>query len=177
MDSPNIAKRIEIASNIAIIGVGVLLAVFLVKNLFFSSKDTSMPNRLPVSGTKLQLADSSWAKYQQTVLLVLKEDCHFCSESAPFYQRLAQALASENEMQLVAVLPEEVGVGRAYLKKLDVSVNEIRQCSLDSLGVGGTPALIVTDSEGRVTSSWLGKLTPDKESEVMSRLKCKECGK
>ena len=58
-------------------------------------------------------------------------------ESAPFDQRLAQALASESE-QLVAVLPEEVGVGRAYLKKLDVSVNEIRQCPRDSLGVGGS---------------------------------------
>jgi hypothetical protein len=70
----------------------------------------------------------------------------------------------------VAVLPQDVSEGRKYLNELGVPINEVRQSTLESLGVGGTPTLILVDNKGAVTDSWVGKLPPDKESEVLGHL-------
>src|SRR5205085_12578264 len=47
------------------------------------------PKGSPV-GSTLSLAGMNWAKNKQTRLLVLRDGCHFCSDSAPFYQRLVK---------------------------------------------------------------------------------------
>jgi hypothetical protein len=46
----------------------------------------------------------------------------------------------------------------------------IRQAPPSSLGVQGTPTLLLVNKEGVITSSWRGKLPSEKELEVMARL-------
>jgi hypothetical protein len=41
---------------------------------------------------------------------------------------------------------------------------------LDSIRVGGTPTLILTNDKGEVTDFWVGKLAPDKEVELINKL-------
>lgn len=170
--SDNIFKKTELLANIAIIIVAVLLGGVLVKRYLLTSDD-AFDDRNSVSriaaGTKVSLPEIDWAKSDRTLLLVLSKGCHFCSESAPFYQRLVRDTDGRG-VQLVAVLPQDVNEGREYLNELGVTINEIKQSSLDSLGVGGTPTLILVNREGAVTDSWVGKLPPDKESEVLDRL-------
>jgi len=170
--SDNILKKTELLANIAIIIVAILLGGVLVKRYLLTS-DEAFDDRNSVSriaaGTKVSLPEIDWAKSDRTLLLVLSKGCHFCSESAPFYQRLVLDTDGRG-VQLVAVLPQDVNEGRQYLNELGVAINEIRQSPLDSLGVGGTPTLILVNREGVVTDSWVGKLPPDKESEVLDRL-------
>jgi thioredoxin-related protein len=173
-------KRIEVVANVAIIVAAVLLCVVLVKNYLtpnpVSLADVAVtrasnPNNRSSSniqpGTKLSLAGIDWAKNGQTLLLAISDKCHFCSESAPFYQRLTH---DHGKTHLVAVLPQEVQEGKGYLDNLSVKIDDVKQAPLSSMGVRGTPTLILVDSNGTTVKSWVGRLAPNQEAEVLSSL-------
>jgi thioredoxin-related protein len=167
-----LSKKIELAANLAIILVAILIGIVFVKNYLLSSPTPAPVNRdyrVPV-GTKVALPEIDWAQNKQTLLVVLQKGCHFCAESAPFYQRLAQETAAKSPVRLVAVLPQEVAEGKQYLSSLNVPINEVRQAKLDALGVQGTPTLILVNDKGEVVDSWVGKLPADKETEVIKRI-------
>jgi cell division inhibitor SulA len=95
-------------------------------------------------------------------------DVPFCSESAPFYQQLVKE--SGGNTRIVAVLPQTVSDGKDYLKRLGLSVDNVMQVQFGSLGVKGTPTLILVDSNGVVIDSWVGKLPNMEEAKVISRV-------
>jgi hypothetical protein len=72
---------------------------------------------------------------------------------------------------LIAVLPQPVDESRKYLKELGVVVDEVKQFRLDSMGVEGTPTLLMANSSGKVVDSWRGRLSAEKEADVLNRLK------
>ena len=74
-------------------------------------------------------------------------------------------------LQIVAALPQSTTAGKEYLQKLNVPVSEIKQVSFDEINVSGTPTLILLDNEGKVINYWVGKLPPEKEGEVLAKLK------
>jgi thioredoxin-related protein len=158
-------RKLELLANTAIILVVVLIAGALIRNHFMSTRQEAIAG-IPV-GSKISLPDIDWAKNDQTLILVLQKGCRFCKESAPFYQRLVRETAGYSNLQLVAALPNTVNDSKQYLSDLGISLNEVRQVSLSSLGVEGTPSLILVDRAGKVAASWVGQLPPDKEAEVL----------
>jgi hypothetical protein len=168
-----LTRSIELTTNIAIIIVAVLFSVVLIKNYLLpraapDAGASAPPPTIP-AGTKVSLPDVNWAANKRTLLMVLSDRCRFCTESADFYKKLAQERAKYNDMRIIAVLPQDVGAGQAYLNKLGVSVDEVKQSPLEVVGVKGTPTLILVDDKGVVTGSWVGKLPAEKEGEVLNR--------
>lgn len=174
----NLTKRIELLANIAIVVVAVILAVVLVQRyLLPNSRTDGAAERAQVKpGMKLSLPGVDWGKSDQTLLMVLSTTCHFCTESAPFYQRLAREKSGRGDVRLVAVLPQEVGEAQKYLNEHGISVDEVKQASLTSVSVRGTPTLIMVDRNGSVIEAWEGKLPGDKETEVLNRLRRERAG-
>ena len=165
-----LSKRIEILANAAIIVVAALLVAVLVKNyLLPSSTSNPILNQIQ-PGSKLVLPKLDWSKSDKTLLLALSDGCKFCTESAEFYRRLVEERAKRPDLRLVAVLPQEVDRGQNYLNSLNVAVDEVRQIPLSSVGVTGTPTLIMVNKSGIITNIWLGKLSLEKETEVFSQL-------
>jgi hypothetical protein len=167
------AKRIELVANLAIIVVATLLAVVLVRSYLLrrpSATQTTATSGIR-AGTNLSLPGVDWSANGQTLVMALSTQCHFCTESAPFYQRLAQERAKNPNLRLIAVFPQATPEGQEYLKGLGVNVDDVRQSKLESLGVSGTPTLIMANNQGIVEDSWRGRLTGDKEAEVLRRLK------
>lgn len=182
----SLAKWVELSANVAVIIVAVLFSAVLVRHYFLTNTRTDItPEQPPFSspqssavvqpGTELSLQGINWAEGEQTLLLALSAKCHYCTESADFYKRLAEA--RRGNTRLVAVLPQELGEGQEYLKKLGVEVDGVKQSSLASVGVRGTPTLILVDRRGQVIESWAGKLPPDQEAEVLSRLQGERAGR
>jgi hypothetical protein len=62
-----------------------------------------VPAHRDFRGTKVNLPGVDWAQNEQPLLLVLDEKCRFCTESAPFYQRLIQAISTNSKLRLVSV--------------------------------------------------------------------------
>lgn len=167
-------KRVELLANIAIVFVAVLLGVVLVKQLLLDKTPqparAASPRRELSRGDKVPLAGVDWAKNSHTLLLVLQKGCRFCTESAPFYQHLVKETSARSDIKLVAVLPQPVDEGKQYLKEIGVDIADVRQVSPDQVNVGGTPTLILVNNDGVATDVWAGKLTPDTESKVLSKL-------
>lgn len=168
--SASITKKIELAANVAIILVAVILGYVLVRQFVFPPAPAPPAQiKTPEAGTKVTLADTDFSQTDKTLILALKKGCKFCSESAPFYQKLVQA-ANEKGVRLIAAFPHSVEEGQGYLKELNVPITELKQADFTALSVGGTPTLILADKNGEIKKAWLGKLAPDKETEVINSL-------
>jgi thiol-disulfide isomerase/thioredoxin len=178
-----VIRKLEILANICVVITSVVLCSVLIKKYVLSSTKPETPveavqSKPPASnasrrpsiqaGTKITLPGIDWSKSARTVVLALSTTCHFCSESAPFYQKLQQQ--KPNSVRLVAVLPEPVEDGRNYLNKLGVSVSDIVQSSLASVGVSGTPTLLLIDNQGSITDSWVGKLSDSEAAKVIAQI-------
>src|SRR5437899_30573 len=110
------ARRVEIATNLSIILVAMIGATVLIKNYLLrgpsniginqaastgpqgspnasqlvTNKPVSIPG--PAEGSDVSLPGINWSESNETVVLALSNKCHFCTESAPFYQRLTAEL-------------------------------------------------------------------------------------
>ena len=168
----NIHKKIQTISNVAIIIAALLLSGFLVKSYLLpaSQKPSAVESEEIKVGTRIALPNVDWSKSDKNLVLALSTSCHFCSESAPFYQKLAQLKAGRGDVRLIAALPQTVTEAQAYLSEHNLLVDEVRQTSLDTIDVRGTPTLVLVDRNGTVVDSWKGKLPPEKETEVANRL-------
>lgn len=126
----SVYEKVELVANIAIIVVTILLGTILVRayllpNSAPTSQQTSSTRGAGV-GQSVNMKDVNWQQNGKTLLLVLSSTCHFCTESAPFYQKLV----SESAVRLIAALPQDVDEGKAYLDKLSVPINDVRQVSI-----------------------------------------------
>ena len=61
-----------------------------------------------------------------------------------------------------------VEAGKKYLDDLRVPIGNLRNIPFNTIGVNGTPTLLLVNNEGKVTASWKGKLPSEKESEVLN---------
>lgn len=164
-------KRIEALSNVAILVCCILFATLLAKNYLLDRQGPTIKNRQPsLVGTKLPLANVDWSSHKQSVLLVLQKGCRFCEESMPFYQRLNKELSNEST-HVVALLPQDERESRKYLNDQHVGITDVRQVSLTSIGVQGTPTLFLVDSAGSVLEQWTGKIPQTQQDAIITRLK------
>lgn len=171
----NFTKKLEVLANIAIVVVAALLCVVLVRQYFFGGR-TQAPAGPPggprqvAKGDKLTVPGVDWGKSERTLLMVLSSNCRFCTESAPFYRRLAEGNYRQKGVRMLAALPQEAAQGQGYLKELGVSVDEVLQVPVMAAGARGTPTLMLVNNEGVVQGVWVGKLPPEGEAEVLSQL-------
>lgn len=168
----SLTKKIELGANIAIIVVAILLGTVILRSLL-SSRSGRRQGRPPAiqPGTQLLLPGVDWKANGRTLVLALSTRCHFCTESAPFYQRLAQERLNNPRLRLIALFPQSVEDGQNYLEHLGIKVDEVRQAQLESLGLTGTPTLVLANNEGIVEDSWRGKLVSDDEEKLLLSLK------
>lgn len=171
------AKKVEMAANVAIIVVAVLLIAIATRQYLLPKQTPpaqAHARKIPQSGDSVALANVDWRKNGKTLLLAVSTTCHYCTVSGPFYQRLVK---EHGNAQLIAVLPQTVGEGQTYMKKLGVEIADVRQVSFNDLRIVGTPTLILIDEGGKVTDVWQGALQPDEENEVSSRLRPEQAHK
>jgi rhodanese-related sulfurtransferase/thioredoxin-related protein len=166
----NLVKKIEAFANLAILAIAIFLGAVLIKRypVAPTGESPSEPDQRITVGARISLPGVNWANDRQTLLLFLSEGCPYCSDSAPFYRRLVDR--ASGSIRLIAILPEAVEEGRRYLNELGVSVDEVKQPSLASVGITAVPTLVLVDGAGIVRNIWSGKLTNDRESEVLSSL-------
>jgi hypothetical protein len=158
------AKWFEVAANISIIIVAVVIVLMFARNYFQGSK-TSPPEI--AAGARLTGQPVNWHASPKNVVLALSTTCHFCKESSGFYRKLVEDCRSHS--RTVAFFPQTPEEAQAYLKAEDVQVDEVKHANFQSLQIGGTPTLLLVDSNGVVQKVWLGKLSEAKEKEVLEQ--------
>ena len=162
-------QRLGLAVNIAILCVCVLICAVLTKRFLLSPLAPS-PQRAsaPAVGSRLTLPGERWGS--ETLVMAVSTTCHYCSSSAPFYQRLLPA-ASAHHVKVVAVLPQPHEEATAYLTHLGLPAGlEAVQAPLSTIDVNGTPTLLLVDGSGVVQKSWVGQLPSAQEQDVLAHL-------
>jgi hypothetical protein len=146
--SGSFSRKIEFAANIATFVVAVLLSVVLVKAYFLpaSSPRTNLraraTNFLTVGASLAKrLPDIDWSRNRQTLVLALSTQCHYCTESAPFFRQIREKVG--NNVKILAVLPQPVAESEAYLNREGVRMDGVKQASLEQIGVTGTPTMLL----------------------------------
>lgn len=170
----HVHKAIELLAQVSTIAIAILLTIAVVQYRKAPQQTKPPP---PVSfaavrvGQPVSLAGVDWSKNERTLLMALSDQCHFCSASAPFYQRLTKETAAQENLGLIAVFPQPANEARNYLNNLGVRIADVRQSSFDALGVMATPTLVLVNKEGIVINTWRGQLPPAKEDEVLNEFK------
>lgn len=89
----------------------------------------------------------------------------------PFYEEIvAKVNGGCSELGVVAVLPNPPAAADALLGQYNLDVPIVPNAQLASLGVSGTPTLILVDRGGTVVDVWIGELTPKGEQEVLAAI-------
>jgi len=161
-----IARKIEVAANIAIIITACLVAVFFIRN---HMGEKSGQRHTIALGTHFALKNIHWEASRKTIVLALSTSCHYCTESAGFYRDLVKECQTRG-VRTIAVLPQTVIEAQSYLIKEGVKVDDVRQAPLSSFEITGTPTLLLINSEGKVEHVWYGKLPPNGEKDVLAKL-------
>lgn len=162
----NFRRQLELAANVGVIIVALAIVVTLFRN---SRGDQSQPHQTISIGSKLAVKDTSWRSNGRSIVLALSTTCHFCKESSGFYQKVVR-LAQQQHLHTIAVFPQPIPEAQAYLSKQGFTVDEIKQAELSSLSIGGTPTLLLVDDSGSVRNVWIGKLSAEKEKELLAKL-------
>lgn len=179
-------KRLEIGANVSIIFVALLAGIVLLSSLLpHSSTNATLAHWDPLLqtdaapkaltsplavGNYVSLPGVHLPSDAKSLLLVLSTQCHFCSESGPFYRSISKIAAKRGGLRLIAAFPQEVTDGQRYLHDMGIRVDEVVQARLSTIGVSGTPTLILIDNKGKVQRFWLGRLPPEMEATVLDAL-------
>lgn len=164
-------NRIEVAANLIVIVLAVVVgSVYLRDRLAMrglEGKEIKAGDRLP------RLEGWEWGAHDRTLVLALRKGCHFCEDSAPFYQRLAATQQEDrSNIAIVAVFPDPVDAVNEVVRSEALGVRALPEVPLERLKISGTPSLMLVDRSGMVLNIWIGMLSPRQELEVMRAVAC-----
>lgn len=162
-------EKVELSANITIVAALLLYGGSMLKHKIFPSQDADRVKELK-RGERITLPDVDWSKNAKTLLLAIAPGCDLCANSAPFYRGLTKLVEQNSRLRLIVLLPESASRDEGFLASLSISSDNVRVVSLKALGIAGTPTLMLVDSKGFATKSWVGKLNLEQEADVLDAL-------
>src|ERR1035437_4410881 len=169
----DIIRKSEGVANVATIVVAALLSAVLIKVYLLPAPAAQRPQALAETGVgtslKSKLPGVDWSKNGRTLVLAISTQCHFCKDSTPFYRKLQEEVGKS--LKTVAAVPQTVSEAEQYLNGEGVHVDQVQQVNFATLGVRGTPTLLLVNKSGVVTKVWNGKVQPEQEQQVLAALR------
>jgi hypothetical protein len=167
---------INVAIGFACVAIGVNATLQVVERLRANdSSAESRSRRGPVTGyrqgdTLPTVTGLDFTKSRQTVILLVSSSCRFCTESMPFYGKLVDAVGrkSSEQIRLVAASTESPEQLRTYFDRHAVPPMTAFAVRPDQFKISGTPTVLLVDSQGRVQSTWLGRLPKAEEDAILA---------
>jgi hypothetical protein len=151
------AARLQTVANIA-----VILASLAVLWMAWERSQPAGPEPPPTYavGDQMDAVDGvDFRGSERTLILALREDCRFCRDSMPFYQKLTTAAgaATGRAFRLTVLSTDSQAALSAYLRANGVEVDDVVSYQSGALKIPGTPLLILLDRGGVVQRVWRGR--------------------
>lgn len=158
--------KIEAAANVMVIVLAVVVGLVFLRDRLYSVAPESTAVK---AGDKLANLDGwDWSEHDQTLVLGLRKGCHFCEDSAPFYQRLAaEQQPGTSTSTIVAVFPDPADAVNEVVQSEGLRIHALAGVPLERLEIDATPTLLLVDRSGTVLKAWIGMLSPRQELEVI----------
>src|SRR3974377_1005023 len=145
--------KIEVAANIVVILVAVVVGSVFLKDRFFSTP--SEPNEVKAGDKLTNLEGWDWSAHDQTLVLGLRKGCHFCEDSAPFYQRLAPK-PQQGGSTIVAVVSAPAAAVKEVVQSEGLRIHALAGVPFEKLKIDATPTLLLVNRNGTVVNAWIG---------------------
>jgi hypothetical protein len=163
--------KIEGVANITVILLAVLIGSLFLKDRFFTPGPQA--NEVKTGDRLARLDGWDWGTHDRTLVLALRKGCHFCEDSAPFYQRLLVTQKQDGSATaIVAVFPDAAGAAKEVVQSEGLEIPALAGVPLEGLKVFGTPTLLLVDRSGTVLKTWVGVLSPREELDVIQATAC-----
>ena len=162
-------SRLERLGHVMFIVMCVALSAAAVQYVLTSrSAAAPVKGAVVAKGIKVTLPADPRGAATPSVLLVLNSQCRFCTQSMPFYGRLAQLKSvKDGRVRLSAISLEPPGTLERYLATHNLRVASVIPIAQTGFNVNGTPGLVLAASDGVVIDSWDGWLNPEQEQDVV----------
>lgn len=161
-------SRLEVAANIAVLVAVIVVLAFIGQQEYGRYHHRSQPSQASLVGQTITLPGVHFAPQSKTLILAISTTCHFCKDSEPFYQQLAAR--NRGPIKIIAVLPQPLAEARNYVQRSIAPSVEVVSSQLDSIGVSGTPTVLLVDGNGKVQQAWFGKLSDQGQQQVQALL-------
>jgi hypothetical protein len=165
-------KWLEIGTNLVVIGMaGALVFTFFHYRLAPWQQQLPPAALIQPGDTLKPVAGVSLAPAGDTLLLAIRNGCEFCENSMPFYKKLLELKAEGKiSVPIVAVLPDSPDVAKKFVSSHGLSLPILPGVSLTSLGVLGTPTMILASAARTVQHVWVGEQNQAQETGVIEQL-------
>ena len=97
-------SKIEAVANVIVIVFAVVVGSLFLKDRLSTAAPES--NEIKAGDKLANLDGWDWGAHEQTLVLGLRKGCHFCEDSAPFYQRLTTQQQGGSTSAILAVFPD-----------------------------------------------------------------------
>ena len=161
-------SRLEVIANIAILVTVVVFLATIGRQEYQRRHPAAPPAQASLVGQTITLPGVHFAPQSKTLILAISTTCHFCKDSEPFYQKLAAG--NKSRMKIIAVLPQPLAEARTYVQNSIAPSVEVVSSQMNSIGVSGTPTVLLVDGNGKVQQAWVGKLSDQGQQQVQSVL-------
>lgn len=161
-------NRLEVIANISVIVAVVVLLGFMGRQEYERRHPAAEPAQAALVGKTITLPGVHFSPQSKTLILAISTQCHFCRDSEPFYKELAAR--SQGHFRIIAVLPQPLTEAQSYVQQSIAPSVEVVSSQMDSIGVRGTPTLLLVDGSGKVKQAWVGKLDDRGQQQVQSLL-------
>lgn len=163
-------RFLEKAANVAVI-VGVVAFITVVVTDKLAPRAFRPGTANPATelvGKTVRIPGVQYPRTRNSLVLALSTACHFCKASLPFYKELASK--SLGRVDVVAVLPQPLSEAQDYIQQAAVPATRVISADLATIGVSGTPTVLLLDRTGKVQEAWVGELDEDRQKQVLSRV-------
>jgi hypothetical protein len=170
-----IRDALDTAANLCIILTCVLFAAVITSMYAKAPNRTTGPrtaNQVPTYAIGDVVGGIAGLTFdaERSLLVVFRSACQLCTDSMPFYRRVADGVsrtAGTQRIQFVGVTIDPLAVGSSYLTTHRLHLSKVVATTRASLRAGGTPTLLLVDRSGRIKRIWIGRLSADQEREVL----------
>ena len=168
MDHKSWARYIEVSSNIAVLVVAIALLGAIISTRWWPRPGNAKYENGLQKGQVLALSSIDYRTTRKTLVAVLSTKCNYCNESLPFYRRLLEMQqTAQQATRIVAVFPNPQTEVNRYKQQNQLNLESLPAVNYSTLGVTGTPTLVLVDSTGRIVDFWVGKLSEVEQQEVI----------
>jgi len=113
--------------------------------------------------------DAAFEQAPRTLVLVLSSECHFCQKSVPELATLSTEAERKFRIPTVAVFrPSDRGAD-AFLRETGFVGNVIK-ISAPQLSSLPTPTPLFVNDKEQVLGNWVGQVTPERASTILSAM-------
>jgi hypothetical protein len=168
-------QKLESLSNLAIIVFVLIVGGFYVKDRLHPPELVGRPPQPQINAGDLlpNLPGYDWHSSRRTLVLALRNGCHYCEESAPLYRKLEEMSTKGDlkDIHVVAILPDDQQVAQEMMKKEGLGLDFIPDVNFQILKISGTPTAILADQMGRVMKTWVGEVKNDREKDLLDAIR------